>query len=84
MLRTSHLVVDNKLFQALNYCMLGDDSLSFQIINSLKRQLADHEAEFESTKVWDQQRQVYDWVESDYEYLKRLNLLEDWELQKMK
>ncbi len=44
--------VDNKLFQALNYCMLGDDGLSFQIINSLKRQLADHEASFESTKVF--------------------------------
>ena len=44
--------VDNKLFQALNYCMLGDDGLSFQIINSLKRQLADHEDAFESTKVF--------------------------------
>jgi hypothetical protein len=44
--------VDNKLFQALNYCMLGDDSLCMQIINSLKRQIAECEGEFQSTRVF--------------------------------
>ncbi|MEP7263468.1 MAG: hypothetical protein ABI772_03170 [Bacteroidota bacterium] len=44
--------VDNKLFQALNYCMLGDDSLCMQIINSLKRQIIDFEGEFQSTKTF--------------------------------
>lgn len=44
--------VDNKLFQALNYCMLGDDTLCMQIINSLKRQIAECEGEFESTRVF--------------------------------
>lgn len=44
--------VDNKLFQALNYCMLGDDSLCMQIINSLKRQITDFEGEFQSTKTF--------------------------------
>jgi len=37
--------------------------------------------EFEATKVWDHQRKVYDWVENDFDLLKRLNLLEDWELK---
>ncbi len=36
---------------------------------------------FKSMKVWDRQRQVYDWVETDLEYLKRLGLLEAWELE---
>jgi hypothetical protein len=44
--------VDNKLFQALNYCMLGDDSLCMQIINSLKRQIVDCEEEFQSTRIF--------------------------------
>jgi hypothetical protein len=42
--------VDNKLFQALQYCILGEDSLCLQIVSSLKRQIKENEAEFESTK----------------------------------
>ncbi|MFM7017012.1 MAG: hypothetical protein ACKOX3_11870 [Bacteroidota bacterium] len=47
-----HLVadVDNKIFQALQYCILGEDSLCMQIISSLKRQIKDNESQFESTK----------------------------------
>lgn len=47
-----HLVadVDNKLFQALQYCILGEDGLCMQIVSSLKRQIKDNESQFESTK----------------------------------
>ena len=37
--------------------------------------------EYESKRAWDHQRKLFDWVESDFDYLKRLNLLEDWELE---
>jgi hypothetical protein len=36
--------------------------------------------EFSSQKVWDHQRRVHDWVETDLAYLRRLGLLEPWEL----
>lgn len=42
--------VDCKLFQALQYCILGDDSLCMQIISSLKRQIREQESQFESAK----------------------------------
>lgn len=42
--------VDCKLFQALNYCLLGDDSLCMQILSSLKRQIREQESEFESAR----------------------------------
>jgi hypothetical protein len=35
---------------------------------------------YPSQRVWDRQRHVYDWVEDDLEYLRRLGLLEPWEL----
>ncbi len=44
--------VDCKLFQALNYCIMGEDSLAMQIISSLKRQIKDHEEYFVSAKVF--------------------------------
>jgi len=37
--------------------------------------------EFDSQKVWDRQRRVYDWIEMDLPYLKRLGLLELWEIE---
>ena len=37
--------------------------------------------EFDAQQNWDHQRRCFDWVESDAEYLKRLNLLEDWEIK---
>jgi hypothetical protein len=42
--------VDCKLFQALNYSLLGDDSLCMQILSSLKRQIREQETEFESAR----------------------------------
>lgn len=36
--------------------------------------------EFDAQQNWDHQRHCYDWVESDAEYLKRLGLLEPWEI----
>jgi len=42
--------IDSKLFQALQYCILGDDSLCMQIISSLKRQIREQDAEFESAR----------------------------------
>lgn len=35
--------------------------------------------EYTSVKVWNRQAKVYDWVETDIEYLARLGLLEPWE-----
>ena len=34
---------------------------------------------FSAQRVWDHQRNEFDWVETDLEYLKRLGLLEPWE-----
>jgi hypothetical protein len=42
--------IDAKLFQALQYCILGDDSLCMQIISSLKRQIREQDAEYESAR----------------------------------
>lgn len=42
--------IDSKLFQALQYCILGDDSLCMQIISSLKRQIREQDAEYESAR----------------------------------
>jgi hypothetical protein len=42
--------VDSKLFQALQYCILGDDALCTQILSSLKRQIRDQDTEFESSR----------------------------------
>ncbi len=42
--------VDCKLFQALQYCILGDDALCMQIISSLKRQIRETETEFDSSR----------------------------------
>ncbi len=47
-----HADIECKLFQALNYCMMGEDSLCHQIIASLKRQIADVEHEYESTRIF--------------------------------
>jgi hypothetical protein len=37
-------------------------------------------AELDSHRVWDHRAKKYDWVEGEIEYLKRLGLLEAWEL----
>lgn len=42
--------IDAKLFQALQYCILGDDSLCMQIISSLKRQIREQDSEYESAR----------------------------------
>lgn len=42
--------IECKLFQALQYCILGEDGLCMQILSSLKRQIRDQDAEFESTR----------------------------------
>ena len=42
--------------------------------------LATPEREYESRRVWDRRRRVFDWCETDIEYLRRLTLLEEWEL----
>ncbi len=47
-----HTDIECKLFQALNYCIMGEDGLTTQIISSLKRQIAEVEHEYESTKVF--------------------------------
>ena len=44
--------VDCKLFQALQYCIVGDDSLCMQIISSLKRQIREQDTEFESSRAF--------------------------------
>jgi hypothetical protein len=42
--------VDCKLFQAFQYCVLGDDTLCMQIISSLKRQIREQDTEYESSR----------------------------------
>jgi hypothetical protein len=42
--------IDSKLFQALQYCILGDDSLCLQIVSSLKRQIREQDTEYESAR----------------------------------
>jgi hypothetical protein len=44
--------IDCKLFQALNYCILGEDGLCMQILSSLKRQIKDHDQSYKSTKLF--------------------------------
>lgn len=53
----------------------------FWKVDMVEPRLKTPPGEFEANKVWDHQKGKYDWVESDFEYLKRLNLLEDWELE---
>lgn len=40
--------IECKLFQALQYCIMGEDGLCQQILSSVKRQLADVETEWET------------------------------------
>jgi len=47
-----HADVECKLFQALNYCVMGEDGLCTQILSSLKRQIKDHDEAYTSTKVF--------------------------------
>lgn len=42
--------VECKLFQALNYCIMGEDGLCMQIISSLKRQIRDEDPGYETTR----------------------------------
>lgn len=42
--------VDCKLFQAFQYCVMGDDTLCMQIISSLKRQIRDNDTQFDSSR----------------------------------
>lgn len=44
--------IECKLFQALQYCIQGEDGLCMQILSSLKRQIREHDAGFESTKLF--------------------------------
>jgi len=45
-----HTDIDAKLFQAFQYCILGDDSLCMQIMASLKRQIHEQTEQFDSAK----------------------------------
>jgi hypothetical protein len=42
--------VECKLFQALQYCIMGEDGLCMQIISSLKRQIRDNDRNFDSVR----------------------------------
>lgn len=42
--------LDSKTFQALQYCILGDDGLCQQVLSSIKRQIKDREEEFASIR----------------------------------
>lgn len=47
-----HTDVDNKLLQALNYCIMGEDGLCMQIISSLKRQIAEEGTEYNNVDIF--------------------------------
>jgi hypothetical protein len=44
--------IECKLFQALQYCIMGEDSLCHQIISSVKRQISENEQQWESATVF--------------------------------
>jgi hypothetical protein len=44
--------IECKLFQALQYCILGEDGLCQQIISSVKRQVAEDEQQWESASIF--------------------------------
>ncbi|MFM7054352.1 MAG: hypothetical protein ACKOX7_06385 [Bacteroidota bacterium] len=44
--------VECKLFQALQYCMVGEDGLCTQIISSLKRQIRDNDSDYENAQLF--------------------------------
>lgn len=48
----THTDIECKLFQALCYCIMGEDGLTQQIIASIKRQTADAEQEFEAAGIF--------------------------------
>jgi hypothetical protein len=50
----AHLATDVecKLFQALQYCILGEDGLCTQILSSLKRQIRDHDERFTAIRMF--------------------------------
>lgn len=54
----------------------------FWKVDAVEPRLKTPPGEFDAQRVWDHQRKVYDWVETDFDFLKRLNLLEDWELKR--
>ena len=44
--------VEHKLFQALQYCFMGEDGLCGQLLQSVKRQITDDEEMFESATIF--------------------------------
>jgi len=44
--------VEIKLFQAMQYAMMGEDGLCSQIVSSLKRQIRDNDTEFDTTNLF--------------------------------
>jgi len=47
-----HTDVECKLFQALNYCMIGEDGLCNQLLQSVKRQVTEDEVNYESASTF--------------------------------
>ena len=47
-----HTDIECKLFQALNYCMIGEDGLCNQLLQSVKRQVSEDEANYESASTF--------------------------------
>jgi len=48
----SNTDIELKLFQALQYAMIGEDGLCSQIISSLKRQIRDNDDSFENARIF--------------------------------
>jgi hypothetical protein len=44
--------VEHKLFQAMQYCFMGEDGLCAQLLQSVKRQINDDEAGYESASIF--------------------------------
>jgi hypothetical protein len=56
----------------------------FWKVDMVESRLKTPPGEFDAQKVWDHHRNIYNWVETDFAYLKRLGLLEPWELESKK
>src|SRR5205814_986070 len=47
-----HSDIECKLFQAMQYCIIGEDGLCHQIISSVKRQVSENEQQWESATLF--------------------------------
>lgn len=73
-------IMDRYMARAKSKKWIADRPVAFWQYDMPEPQREIPPGEYDSLKTWDHQRHEYGWVESDYEYLNRLGLLEPWEV----